>query len=54
MWGIKKVKWSLYNVKCFLPGPGSLVKSSDSNYPANLFRHREIINQVGGYSLKKL
>ena len=54
MRGIGKVKWSLYNVKCFLPGPSSLVKSSDLNYPANLFRHSRIINQVGGYCLKEL
>lgn len=49
MWGIGKVKWRLYNVKYFLPGPSSLAKSSDLNYPANLFCHCEIINQVGGY-----
>ena len=54
MRGIGKVKWSLYNVKCFLPGPSSLVKSSDLNYPDNLFRHSRIINQVGGYCLKEL
>lgn len=52
MWDIRKVKWSLYNVKCFLPGPSSLAKSSGLNYPAHLFRHREIINHVGGYYLK--
>lgn len=54
MWGIRKVKWNLYSVKCFLPGPSSLVKSGDLNYPANLFHHCKIINQVGGYYLKEL
>lgn len=52
MWDIRKVKWSLYNAKCFLSGPSSLAMSSDLNYPANLFRHYEMINQVGGYYLK--
>lgn len=54
MRGIGKVKWSLYHVKCFLPGPSSLVKSSDLNYPANPFRHCRMINLVGGYYLKEL
>lgn len=39
MWGLRKVKWRFYNVKYFLPGPSSLAKSSDLNYPANLFCH---------------
>lgn len=51
MWDVRKVKWSLYNVKCFLSGPSSLGKSGDLNYPANLFRHCRVINQVGGWLL---
>lgn len=54
MWSIRKVKWSLYDVKCFLSGPSSLAKSSDLNYPANLFRHWRVVNQGGGHYLKEL
>ena len=51
MWDIRKVKWSLYNVKCFLSSPSSLAKSRDLNYPANLFHNCRVINQVGGWLL---